>query len=93
MSIITSISIRNEDWAYLREKHLSPTALFNIGLARTKNRETNPEEFKVDSDDFEELKHKLEGALGAIKILTERAERAEAQYRAERAYRIGKTEA
>ncbi len=78
MSIITSISVRNEDWEYLRERKLSPTALFKIGLERSKN--IGLDEYDISDEEKlteQALMQKIERLLGAIKILTERAERAE----------------
>lgn len=91
MSVVTSISIKNEDWAYLREKKLSPTALFNLGISRHRKLEITPELDDGSHLDEPEKKSALEEKnkklLDVIEILDARAQRAEAQLRAEQEYR------
>ena len=88
MSIITSISISNENWEYIREKKLSPTSLFKIGLERERNMSlVKRDEFDNPLDDVIELKKKVTNLIGALTVVTERAERAEAMLRNEQIYR------
>lgn len=81
MSIITSISIKNEDFEYIKKNCLSPTALFNIGLARKKHLSVIPEDsdgLPIDiPDKLNKLEEKNKALIQAIQILTERAEKAE----------------
>ena len=78
MSIITSISISNDDWDYLRTKKLSPTRLFKIGLERSRNvMLVSPED--VSTENIIQLNKKIEMMKEALKLLDERAQRAEHQ--------------
>ena len=76
MSIITSISINNADWDYIREHKLSPTRLFKIGLERTRNTRLIADD-EVSIENTLNLKQKISSLIEAIRITTERAERAE----------------
>jgi hypothetical protein len=87
MTVITSISVKNEDFEYIKKNQLSATALFNIGLQRKKHSVEilDPESDDatiIDKQKFADLEQKLKNAIGAIQILTERSERAEASERA-----------
>ena len=93
MSIITSISVKNDDWEFLRSEKLSPTALFNVGLARYRHKTVDLEELEgQNSTDIKELQEKVQRILHALEIVTESRDRFEAMYKQERNYRIQKTE-
>lgn len=90
MSVITSVSIKNADWDYIREKGISPTAMFNLGLAKQKRMDNViTDDDGVGCQDPEELNNKVNKLIGANTILNEHIQRLEFQLQQEREYRRG----
>lgn len=82
MAVIKTVSMSREHAAYVEQHGLSPTALFKIGLERTKhftldNLKMISEEEKEDN---KALREKIKGLVAAMTVLTERAERAEQEH-------------